>query len=95
LAVDPISAKLLHDGPWHRSTRYAVTPTLSVAAVQLTVICDPEAVALTLGGAVGGAVSGVDVMVVTSLAVLLAVLTSPPRSPPPYSSHSPARCSPH
>ena len=41
--------------PWQRSTRYPVTATLSVAAVQERLTCvGLAAVALKLDGAVGG-----------------------------------------
>ena len=50
--------KLLHPAPWQRSTRYPVTPTLSVDAVQLRLIWLPlTAVAVRFVGAVGGCVS--------------------------------------
>ena len=55
----PICAKLLHPVPWQRSTRYPVTPTLSVDAVQLRLIWVLlTAVAVRLPGALGGCVSG-------------------------------------
>ena len=55
----PTCAKLLHPAPWQRSTRYPVTPTLSVDAVQLRLIALlAAAVAASPVGAVGGVVSG-------------------------------------
>jgi len=36
--VVPICAKLEHPAPWQRSTKYPVTPTLSVDAVQVRLI---------------------------------------------------------
>ena len=63
----PTCAKLLQPAPWQRSTRYPVTPTLSVDAVQLKLIWVPlTAVALRLPGVLGGCVSG---EVVVALAV--------------------------
>src|SRR5262245_64379211 len=50
-------AKFVQLAPAHRSTWYPVTPTLSVAAVHVTVIPTPDAVADGLVGAVGGVVS--------------------------------------
>jgi hypothetical protein len=48
----------MHPTPWQRSSRYAVTPTLSVEAVQERLICeDDTAVAERFRGAVGGVVS--------------------------------------
>ena len=59
-AMEAIWAKLAQAAPWQRSIRYAVTPTLSVDAAQLKLICDVEvAVAPSVDGAVGGVVSGV------------------------------------
>ena len=53
-----ICAKPVQLAPWHRSRRYPVTPTLSVAAVQVSVIWLVEfAVAVNPDGAVGGVVS--------------------------------------
>ena len=55
----PICAKLVHPLPAQRSIRYAVTPTLSVAALQLRAIwLLLEAVAVNEAGAVGAVVSG-------------------------------------
>jgi hypothetical protein len=52
--------KLEHPDPWHRSTRYPVTPTLSVDAVQLKLIwLLLTTVAAGLVGAVGACVSAV------------------------------------
>ena len=54
-----IWAKVAHPAPWHLSTRYPVTPTLSVEAVQVRLICAPlAAVATRFVGAVGACVSG-------------------------------------
>ncbi len=54
-----ICAKLLQPAPWHRSTRYPVTATLSLDAAQLRSIC---VLLITAGtgvpGAVGACVSG-------------------------------------
>src|SRR5437762_2822806 len=59
-AAVPTGAKLVHPAPWHRSTGYPVTPTLSIDAVQLRLIWLPlTAVAVSVPGAVGGCVSGV------------------------------------
>ena len=63
-AVSPVSLKDAADGvptcakfeqpaPAQRSTRYPVTPTLSVAAVQVRLICDSL---ITVGAGVPGAV---------------------------------------
>src|SRR2546427_11171449 len=53
-------AKPVHPLPWHRSTRYPVTPTSSVEAVPARVIwLLLTAVAVGFGGAVAGLVSGV------------------------------------
>jgi len=53
--------KLEHPAPWHLSTLYPVTPTLSVDAVHDKLTCAGEAaVAIKLAGAVGGVVSWVD-----------------------------------
>src|SRR2546430_4085759 len=61
-AAVPTGEKLVHPAPWHRSTGYPVTPTLSVDAVQLRLIWLPlTAVADRLPGAVGGCVSGAGV----------------------------------
>ena len=47
--------------PWHRSTRYPVTPTLSVDAVQLRLIWLPlAAVAVRFDGVLGGCESEAD-----------------------------------
>ena len=55
----PTCAKLLQPVPWQRSTRYPVTPTLSVDAVQLRLIWLPlTAVAVRVPGVLGGCVSG-------------------------------------
>ena len=51
--------KVAQLAPWHRSTMYPVTPTLSVDAVQLRLIWLPLAVAVRFVGAVGGCVSGI------------------------------------
>jgi len=57
--VVAISAKLEQPAPWQRSTRYRVTPTLSVAACQERSIWpEPAAVACRLPGALGSSVSG-------------------------------------
>jgi hypothetical protein len=54
-----ICAKLEQAAPWHRSTLYPVTPTLSVEAVQLKSICVLDAaVAVRPLGAAGGVASG-------------------------------------
>jgi hypothetical protein len=53
-----IWVNVVQPAPWHRSTRYPATPTLSVEAVQLTVIDRPTAVAVTPPGTDGGVVSG-------------------------------------
>src|SRR5213594_4377189 len=53
-------AKPVHPLPWHRSTKYPVTPTLSVEAVHARLIwLLLAAVAVRLDGAVGGLVSDV------------------------------------
>src|SRR2546425_40085 len=53
-------AKPVHPLPWHRSTRYPVTPTSSVEAVHARLIwLLLTAVAVGFDGAVGGLVSGV------------------------------------
>jgi hypothetical protein len=53
-----ICAKFEQPVPWHRSTWYPVTPTLSVEAVQLKLICALDAaVAVSPLGGVGGVVS--------------------------------------
>jgi hypothetical protein len=53
-----ICAKELQPAPEQRSTKYAVTPTVSVDAVQLNPTCVLEtAVATRFAGAVGGVVS--------------------------------------
>jgi hypothetical protein len=53
-----ICAKFAHPAPWHLSTLYPVTPTLSVDAVHDKLICAGEAaVATRFVGAVGGVVS--------------------------------------
>jgi hypothetical protein len=53
-----ICAKFAHPGPWHLSTLYPVTPTLSVDAVQARLICVVvAAVAVKFVGGVGGVVS--------------------------------------
>ena len=50
--------KLVQVVPSHRSTRYPVTPTVSVDAVQERLICEEEIeVAVRLVGAVGAVVS--------------------------------------
>ena len=68
-------AKLLQPAPGHRSTRYPVTPTLSVAAVQLRLIwLLLTALALSPLTVLGGVVSGAGV-------VALATLEYPPRFP--------------
>src|SRR3989449_10372472 len=52
-------SKLVQPAFWQRSTRYPVTPTLSVDAVQARLIWLADAaVAVRLDGAVGGVVSG-------------------------------------
>jgi hypothetical protein len=57
--VVAICAKELQPAPEQRSTKYDVTPTLSVGAVQLSPIWVLEtAVAARFVGAVGGVVSG-------------------------------------
>ena len=54
-----ICAKLEQPAPWHRSTLYPATPTLSVEAVQLKSICVLDAaVAVRPLGAAGGVASG-------------------------------------
>jgi hypothetical protein len=54
-----ICAKFAHAAPEQRSTLYPATPTLSVEAVQVRLICEVEAaVAARLVGAVGGVMSG-------------------------------------
>src|SRR5437870_10848881 len=63
LSVVPATAatwvKPVHPLPWHRSTRYPVTPTLSVEAVHPRLIwLLLAAVALKSEGGVGGVVSG-------------------------------------
>src|SRR5437879_3069649 len=52
-----IWAKVAQLAPWHRSTMYPVTPTLSVDAVQLRLIWLPLTAAVRFAGAVGGCVS--------------------------------------
>ena len=53
-----IWAKFVQAAPWHRSTLYPVTPTLSVEAVHERLIWVAEAApAVRLAGAVGGVVS--------------------------------------
>src|SRR5438128_10066327 len=64
LSVVPATAatwvKPVHPLPWQRSTRYPVTPTLSVEAVHARLIwLLLAAVAVRFDGAVGGLVSGV------------------------------------
>jgi hypothetical protein len=55
----PICAKFVHPAPEQRSTLYPATPTLSVEAVQVKLICVIDAaVAVKFVGAVGGVVSG-------------------------------------
>ena len=54
-----IWAKVAQLAPWHRSTMYPVTPTLSVDAVQLRLIWLPLAVAVRFAGAVGACVSAI------------------------------------
>ncbi len=50
----PTCAKLVQPTPWQRSTRYPVTPTLSVAAPQLRLTPElPAAVAVNVPGADG------------------------------------------
>src|SRR2546422_9134973 len=52
-------SKLVQPAFWQRSTRYPVTPTLSVDAVQARLIWLADAaVAVRLDGAEGGVVSG-------------------------------------
>src|SRR3989442_11702670 len=63
LSVVPATAatwvKPVHPLPWHRSTRYPVTPTSSVEAVHPRLIwLLLAAVALKSEGGVGGVVSG-------------------------------------
>jgi hypothetical protein len=59
-ATDATCVKALQPAPWHRSTRYPVTPTLSVDAVHATLIwLLPLAAAVRFVGAVGGCVSAV------------------------------------
>src|SRR2546425_9436030 len=54
-----ICVKLVQPAFWQRSTRYPVTPTLSVDAVQARLIWLADAaVAVRLDGAEGGVVSG-------------------------------------
>lgn len=56
--------KLEQPAPWHRSTLYPVTPTLSVEAVHERLICELEAAdAARFVGADGGIVSGAAVIV--------------------------------
>ena len=63
--VVPIWAKLLQPLPEQRSTRYPVTPTLSVEAPQDRSTSLPEtAFALSVPGCVGGLVSGPEVIAV-------------------------------
>ena len=69
LGVSPVSTYVVpvgvaslmnteHAVPWQRSTRYPVTPTLSVAGNQPTLICVPlTAVAVKVPGADGGSES--------------------------------------
>jgi hypothetical protein len=58
LVGDPTCAKFVQPAPWQRSTRYPVTPTLSVEAVQARFIdVLPEAVAESPVGWLGGVVS--------------------------------------
>jgi hypothetical protein len=53
-----ICAKFAHPDPWHLSTLYPVTPTLSVEAVQARLICVADAaIAVKFVGGVGGVVS--------------------------------------
>ena len=54
-----IWAKVAQLAPWHRSTMYPVTATLSVETVQLRLIWLPLAVAVRFVGAVGGCVSAI------------------------------------
>jgi hypothetical protein len=61
----------VHPVPEHRSTKYPVTPTLSVAAVHARLICvAPAAVAVSPVGAVGGVVSTAAVMDANVVAVV-------------------------
>src|SRR5438132_4741006 len=67
-AALPTGAKLVHPAPWHRSTGYPVTPTLSVDAVQLRLIwLQLTAVAERFVGAVGACVSGAGVVALATL----------------------------
>src|SRR5262249_49238592 len=77
-AVAAISANVAHPPPWHRSTRYPLTPTLSLDAVQFRPIAMPdEAAAVNPDGAVGGCAS-TRVICSTSLRELLPLCVSPP-----------------
>ena len=58
--VAAIRAKAVQPMPWHRWMTYPVTPTLSVAGLQRTVIAVPLAVAVTVRGGLGARESAPD-----------------------------------
>ena len=65
----PTCAKSVQPAPWQRSTRYPVTPTLSVEAVQLRLIWVAlAAVAVSPDGVDGGVVSGAAGVVAVAIA---------------------------
>jgi len=58
VVVVAICVKFEHPAPWQRCTLYPVTPTLSVEAVQVRLICVFDAdVAARFAGTDGGTVS--------------------------------------
>jgi hypothetical protein len=66
--VVPICAKDVQVEPAHRSTRYPVTPTLSVEAVHVNPICElDDAVAARFAGAEGGVVSAPEEVVADTI----------------------------
>src|SRR2546422_2208127 len=71
-------SKLVQPAFWQRSTRYPVTPTLSVDAVQARLIWLADAaVAVRLDGAEGGVVSGgAGVTAVDHIAVVHSLLAA-------------------
>src|SRR2546425_13121288 len=73
-----ICVKLVQPAFWQRSTRYPVTPTLSVDAVQARLIWLADAaVAVRLDGAVGGVVSGTSAIGVVMASLTWAWLSAP------------------
>ena len=64
----PTWVKVVQVAPWQRSTRYPLTPTLSVDGFQARLIWPPAAgVAVNPDGVDGGVVSGVGVAAVAVL----------------------------